>query len=324
MSVSMRQSAASVLALALCAAAQQYAPPDDPFADPKNDIYNPLRYIASNTLTAISFSLVVSVGISQVVLMWRYGAKWMLAMTIGCFAFSLGLGLRFALNKFPESTSYYIVYYLFVVLSPCAFIAADYVLLGRLARHLGADEFLLVTPRKITITFVSSDIITFLIQAAGGGLSTSKNPDTGLVGSRVFLAGLALQLLSFIIFTIIYARFLVLLHKRSPALWLRDTHLPWYHDWRALAASLILSCIGILIRSVYRTIELGQGFHGHLATTEAYFYGLDTLPLFIAIAVYVPFWPGRFIPAEEEAEVSSTRNSVRTVEGVPVAEKEQV
>ena len=50
------------------------------------------------------------------------------------------------------------------------------------------------------------------------------------------------------------------------------------------------------IRSVYRTIELSQGFEGRLSTIEAFFYGLDTFPLFLAIVIYVPFWPGRFIP----------------------------
>jgi hypothetical protein len=54
------------------------------------------------------------------------------------------------------------------------------------------------------------------------------------------------------------------------------------------------------IRSVYRTIELSQGFGGHLATVEAFFYGLDTLPLFLAIAIYIPFWPGRFLPSTVE------------------------
>lgn len=49
------------------------------------------------------------------------------------------------------------------------------------------------------------------------------------------------------------------------------------------------------IRSIYRTVELSQGFDGDLTTVEAYFYGLDTLPLVIAIWAYVPFWPGRFI-----------------------------
>lgn len=47
---------------------------------------------------------------------------------------------------------------------------------------------------------------------------------------------------------------------------------------------------------MYRTIELSEGYHGKLATTESYFYGLDTLPLFISIVIFVPFWPGRYIP----------------------------
>ena len=47
---------------------------------------------------------------------------------------------------------------------------------------------------------------------------------------------------------------------------------------------------------MYRVIELSQGYRGHLATTEAFFYGLDSLPLFIAVAVYTPFWPGRMMP----------------------------
>jgi hypothetical protein len=49
------------------------------------------------------------------------------------------------------------------------------------------------------------------------------------------------------------------------------------------------------IRSVYRTIENSQGYHGKLATTEWCFYVFDTLPLFLAITVYIPFWPGRFL-----------------------------
>lgn len=61
------------------------------------------------------------------------------------------------------------------------------------------------------------------------------------------------------------------------------------------------------VRSVYRTTELAQGFHGTLSTTEGYFYGLDTLPLFIAIAIYVPFWPGRYIPEVNELKEMEMR-----------------
>lgn len=46
-----------VLALASPTCAQFTLPPRpaDPYADPANDIYNPLRYIASNALTSVAF-----------------------------------------------------------------------------------------------------------------------------------------------------------------------------------------------------------------------------------------------------------------------------
>jgi hypothetical protein len=69
------------------------------------------------------------------------------------------------------------------------------------------------------------------------------------------------------------------------------------------------------IRSFYRTIELSQGFGGHLATTEGFFYGLDTYPLFLAIAVYIPFWPSQFIGnASRNVTDSTQQNSVEMEE----------
>lgn len=98
-------------------------------------------------------------------------------------AFALGFACRFGLHVKPDSRGIYIAEDFFVILSvspfvwtfwfercdtfnvqPCAFIAADYVLLGRLARYIGSGKHLLVPPNRITITFVISDITTFLIQ----------------------------------------------------------------------------------------------------------------------------------------------------------------
>jgi len=60
------------------------------------------------------------------------------------------------------------------------------------------------------------------------------------------------------------------------------------------------------IRSVFRVIELSQGFEGHISTIEPLFYGLDTLPLFVAVLVYVPFWPGRFIRPKTQVSLQSS------------------
>ncbi|KJA30219.1 hypothetical protein HYPSUDRAFT_125712 [Hypholoma sublateritium FD-334 SS-4] len=277
-------------------------PRPNPFVDPAHDPYNPLKYIASNTLTAIAFSLVLTVGIIQTWFIRRYGAKWMMSMTIGAYLFALGLSIRFGLHLHPQSKGLYIIEYLFVVLSPCAFIAADYVLLGRISKHLGADEYLLVPSRRITIVFVASDITTFLIQAVGGAMSASANdPTMALAGSRVFLGGLAAQLLSFVSFSCIFAIFLYRVRTHNAAMWTMDKDKVWYKSWLALAGALVVSCIGILIRSTYRVVELSEGFQGPLTRSEPFFYGLDTLPLFIAISVYIPFWPGRFIPGSTAA-----------------------
>lgn len=123
--------------------------------------------------------------------------------------------------------------------------------------------------------------------------------------------------MSFAIFSTFYILFLYRIWKYSPELWAKDGGKAWYNNWLALAGALALSSVGILvspgrllpskslmrlqIRSVFRAIEQAQGFDGTLATSEPLFYGLDTLPLFIAIGVYIPFWPGRFITAKYTA-----------------------
>ncbi|KAI0639047.1 RTA-like protein [Trametes polyzona] len=233
-------------------------------------------------------------------MMWTQGGHCMLAMLIGEFTWAVGFGTRFGLHTQPDSQSIYIAYYLFIVLSPCAFIASEYMLLGRLARYLKSHRHLLIPPQRITVVFVASDISTFLIQAAGALLSISKNQKLSKTGEHIFLAGLVLQLFSFAVFVILALRFLYRIKTMDPHVWTVDADKPWHRDWRTLGFVLIVSSVGILIRCVYRVIELSQGYRGHLATTEAFFYGLDSLPLFIAVAVYTPFWPGRMIPTIDQ------------------------
>ncbi|KAI9574463.1 RTA1-domain-containing protein [Boletus coccyginus] len=274
-------------------------PPSNPFLDPKNDPYNPLRYIASNTLTAIAFTLVMLIALIQTFYTFRYGGKYMLTMVIGGYTYATGFGCRFGLRYHPDSEGMYIAEYMFIVLSacpsPCAFIAANYILLGRVARHISCPTHVLLPVQKLTLVFVSSDITTFLIQAIGGGMTVSHNQTQQQTGAHVFLAGLVLQLMSFTLFSGIYIRFLYRVYTLEHNIWEHDKGQPWNRGWRTLAAALAVSCIGILVRSCYRVTELSQGFQGYLATTEAFFYALDTLPLVVAISVYVLFWPGWFI-----------------------------
>ncbi|KAL4251780.1 hypothetical protein ABKN59_004600 [Abortiporus biennis] len=251
-----------------------------------NGKFNFVGYFPSSVLTAIAFVLILATALTQTYFMVKQGGRYMLTMVIAEYTLAIEQ--------------------LFIVLSPCGFIAGNYILLGRLAMWLKCGQYMLVPAEKITKFFVLSDVFTFGIQSTGSSLMISKTQTTSQIGTHMFLAGLILQLVSFAFFTILYVKLLFSVYKFQPRIWSKDCgNKEWYNDWRSLAFALCLSCFGIIVRSVYRIIEASQGPRGKFAITESLFYGLDTLPLFIAIVVFTPFWPGRYIPnklAEEDYE----------------------
>ncbi|KAG1849915.1 hypothetical protein DFJ58DRAFT_446924 [Suillus subalutaceus] len=168
------------------------------------------------------------------------GAKWMLPMVLGEYFYVIGFGFRFVLHYNPDSLGIYIAEYLMIVLSPCFFIATNYVLLGRLAREIDC-------------------VHRVLLPAAGASITTSTVYSSALTGLHIFLAGLVLQLVSVSLFSVIYARFLYKVHAEEQTIWMRDSKQYWNSDWRTLAAAAAVSCIGILIRSCYRVAEVAQG-----------------------------------------------------------------
>lgn len=80
--------------------------------------------------------------------------------------YAIGIAARFGVHYDPSSLGVYITMFLFITLSPCGFIAAEYVLMGRMAQWLQASQHLLLRPQRVTLVFVLSDVLTFLIQVS--------------------------------------------------------------------------------------------------------------------------------------------------------------
>ena len=70
------------------------------------------------------------------------------------------------------------------------------------------------------------------------------------------------------------------------------TPYPKTQKFKLWVAAIIISDGAIIARAVYRVIELAQGWRGHLITTEAYFYCLDTAPMIVCMAIWVIGHPG--------------------------------
>jgi hypothetical protein len=129
-------------------------------------------------------------------------AKWTLCLPIAEVTSGLGYILRIVCRSNQQSIALYAVANLFVILSPAAFLAFNYMMYSRLiiaidpeikhqSKRTVKSRFSLLPPRIFGILFIWSDVFTFLIQAAGGGIQATGN-NTSL-GNNLFLVGVALQ-----------------------------------------------------------------------------------------------------------------------------------
>ncbi|KAJ7036790.1 RTA1 like protein-domain-containing protein [Mycena alexandri] len=229
--------------------------------------------------------------------------RFLLILPLGMTAMAIGFVLRLIYSNPPFTIGKYTIMTLFILLSPCLFLATDYVLLSHLARTFDAeiaDRCLLIRDSRITKIFVWSDVSTFLLQSGGSGISASHNPSTAKLGTDIALVGLILQAVSFGLFTIILLVFAFRVQKHFPDAWRPKNPRPFkilsrepIDDWRILFYMMCVTCVGILIRSIFRVAEFAQGYSGYITTHEGFFYIFDTVPLWIAMTLYCVVWPTR-------------------------------
>ncbi len=110
---------------------------------------------------------------------------------------------------------------------------------------------------------------------------TSKHKDP-TTANNVLIAGLALQSVAFIIFLGLYLKFIVgllgndLIYKKLPFI-----HAPG-------AASIL-----VLLRTIFRLAETGQGVFGYLSSHEALFGTLQFAPISVSVLLLSIWHPGR-------------------------------
>lgn len=144
------------------------------------------------------------------------------------------------------------------------------------------------------------DIISLAVQAAGGGKAAagfSKGTDTS-VGTNIMVAGIIFQLAAIVVFELLFS--MVVLKAKRQILASRPLTL--------LCGATTLSVAAILVRSVYRTIELLQGWRGNLITVERYFIALDATMILVALIIFNLLNPGALLQkAEQEKMVTVER-----------------
>lgn len=218
----------------------------------------------------------------------------------------------------------FIIYLVGLTIGPAFFSAAIYLCLARIIAIYGTG-LSWFTPRWITIFFVGSDLLSLILQAAGGAIaSTANDHSTTQIGINLMIAGLSTQVVSMTAFVAVCSQlawavwrhpqrlntdYQKMRHSKRFRLFL------WceYHPSPCLRTSApfpdtvpytmqqptdrLLTAIGIctfaiLIRCSYRVAELSKGFNGSIANNEVEFMILDGMLMSITIILLTVAHPG--------------------------------
>ncbi|KAH9171440.1 RTA1-like protein [Lactarius sanguifluus] len=172
-----------------------------------------------------------------------------------------------------------------LIMAPTNLIATNFMVLGKLIRWFGANiaacsksgvgdssiEFNTVSesllPPPDAITFLACDTVALVVQSVGGGIASGTHPD---LGGHIALGGIVLQLVALLFFTFIAGEFLPRFASDRP---IRNSHA---NNPRGVVdrnigfmiAGLSTMTILLLIRSIYGTIELSDGWTGTIIPTQ--------------------------------------------------------
>ncbi|KAJ6112075.1 hypothetical protein N7523_008136 [Penicillium sp. IBT 18751x] len=192
------------------------------------------------------------------------------------------IGRALSSNQSPNWTlGPYIMQTLCLLLAPALLAASIYMLLGRIILVLQAESHAILKKKWLTKIFVTGDVMSFLLQGAGGGIQSSGSLDGMKTGERLIIVGLFVQIIFFGFFVTVAVMFDTKLRK-YPIPRCFAAEIPWRKHLNMLYAASLL----ILVRSLFRVVEYIQGNNGYLLHHEIYLYVFDALLIFIAMLIF--------------------------------------
>ncbi|GMM50373.1 phospholipid-translocating ATPase [Starmerella bacillaris] len=255
--------------------------------------YGFLPNLAANIVASVLFGIVTV--IQFVAGIWTKDWWFLTAWTItGGLEFA-GYIARIMSNYYPFSDPMFKMQLVCLIIAP-AFMAAGLYYQLAVEVTIFGEEFSIFKPMIYTAIFTTGDVISLFVQAAGGGvasamLNTSQGPATG---GWIMVAGIAFQVLVLITFIIMFTIVNYRIFKKSN----RDRWNPEFESTRQRKLfkfwipSICISLLFLTIRSIYRIVELSEGWLGHLIRTERYFLVLDGLMILLGMAPLTVFHPG--------------------------------
>lgn len=237
-----------------------------------------------------------------------------------------GTGLEFAgyltrtlaANGNQNTLLYFLCQFICLTIAPAFIMAGIYFLLAQLVAIYGR-KYSLLPPMGYLYIFIVCDVISLVVQAAGGGLAGmafSRGEDAD-PGTYTMVGGIAFQVLLMSLFLLLlfqflrkvwrvgggltFASFWQMLFNTASAKHRKLEQDPSYSPQYASVRHRklfgyfpLIICISvgfIYVRCIYRVVELAEGWRGYLITHEPYLLVLESTMIFCGVVWYTWFHP---------------------------------
>ncbi|KAL3427231.1 RTA1 domain protein [Phlyctema vagabunda] len=176
----------------------------------------------------------------------------------------------------------YILQTLLLLIAPALYAASIYMVLGRIILLVDGESRSLIKKKWLTKIFVAGDVLSFMMQSAGGGIM-SGGASSMKTGEKIVIGGLFVQILFFGVFIVVAIKFDRSI-TRDPTAQSQSKHIPWKKHLTTLYVASGL----IMVRSIFRVIEYIQGNAGYLLRNEVFLYVFDGV-LMLSVMVLFNF-----------------------------------
>jgi hypothetical protein len=126
-----------------------------------------------------------------------------------------------------------------------------------------------------------------------------------LAGEKIVIAGLALQVATFVVFLVASFDFQIRMNRRQLQASTTSSSLPQENaNWRRMLYILYSVSALVLFRCTFRLIEYAMGNAAYLIAHEWTLYCFDAVPMFLVLVLLFVLQPSKYVPQELKKEVS--------------------
>lgn len=165
-----------------------------------------------------------------------------------------------------------------LIFAPSWITGSIYITLQHIVLVFGTERSR-VKPILYTWVFITCDIISLTLQAAGGGIAAGAGQNVSVrnKGTDVMMAGIVFQVCTLIVFGLLVGDYAFRTIRAWGSVDEKTVLVAQRRGFRCFAAALVVAYVAVLCRCVYRIAEMAGGWANPIMRDEAGFVVMEGL-----------------------------------------------